>query len=70
MKYVIDRFEGKYAILEDENKMMIDILISDLPEGMEEGDVLIKEGDVYVIDQLETQRRKEKLRELMDDLWE
>ncbi len=70
MKYTIDRFEGDYALLEDENRLMKDILIKDLPDEAKEGDVLVKIGDSYSVDLGETERRKKKIQELADDLWE
>jgi hypothetical protein len=41
MKVIIDRFEGKYAVLElpDKTKMMTDVLCVLLP-GAKEGDVI------------------------------
>jgi len=69
MKYIIDRFEGDYAVCEDENKQMIDIERDKIPAEAREGDVLIQQGDKYIIDLDETNRRKEKIQRLMDDLW-
>ncbi|RBP58207.1 DUF3006 family protein [Alkalibaculum bacchi] len=70
MKYIIDRFEGDYAVVEDENKLMMDIQLEDLPKEVQEGDVLVKIGDSYSVDLGETERRKKKIQELVDDLWE
>lgn len=70
MKYIIDRFEGDYAVVEDENKLMVDIQLEDLPKEVQEGDVLVKIGDSYSVDLGETERRKKKIQELVDDLWE
>lgn len=70
MKYIINRFEGDYAVVEDENKLMMDIHLKDLPKEVQEGDVLVKNGDSYSVDLGETERRKKKIQELVDDLWE
>lgn len=70
MKYIINRFEGDYAVVEDENKLMMDIHLKDLPKEVQEGDVLVKIGDSYSVDLGETERRKKKIQELVDDLWE
>ncbi len=40
MKLIIDRFEGDYAVCEREDKTMMDIERSKLPEGVKEGSVL------------------------------
>ena len=38
-KLAIDRFEGTYAICEDQEKRMFAIALNELPEGAKEGDV-------------------------------
>lgn len=69
MKYIIDRFEENYAVCEDENRQMINIEREKIPAEAKEGHVLIQKGDEYFIDLEETNRRKEKIQRLMDDLW-
>lgn len=69
MKYIIDRFEGDYAVVEDEHKGMKDIHLKDLPKEVQEGDVLVMMEDTYHIDLEETQKRKRKTQEIMDELW-
>ncbi len=64
MKFIIDRFEGNYAVVELENKEMINISKKILPEEACEGNVIS-----VVIDQEETMKRKKKIKQLMDDLW-
>ena len=65
MKITIDRIEGEYAVVELENKTMLDMSILLIPEGAKEGDILSIENDKD-----ETKARKERVKELMDDLWE
>lgn len=65
MKVIIDRFEGNYAIVELEDKSTVDMPKKLIPEGAKEGDVLSIEIDLE-----ETNRRKERIKKLMDDLWE
>ena len=65
VKVIIDRFEGDYAIVELPDMTMVDMPISLVPKGAREGDVL-----VISIDAEETAKRKEKIKKLMDDLWE
>lgn len=64
MKVIIDRFEGDYAIVETENKEMVELPITLIPDA--------KEGDIIniTIDSEETKNRKEYIQNLMDDLWE
>ncbi|AOY76720.1 DUF3006 domain-containing protein [Clostridium formicaceticum] len=65
MKVTIDRFEGEYAVVELENRRTIDMPKSLVPEGAKEGDVL-----EIRIDREETDSRKKRIEELMEDLWE
>jgi hypothetical protein len=71
MKYTIDRFEGDYAVLEDENCKINNILKKALPSGAKEGDILTAHIDgSYTIEQLETTQRKEHISKLLDELME
>lgn len=70
MKFIIDRFEDNYAVCEKENREMINIDVNKLPKLAKEGDVLSIDGDIITIDEDETTARKERIKKLMDDLWE
>jgi len=63
MKFIIDRFEGEFAIIEDENKNFHRISKSALPE--------FNEGDVLVIskDESEKKRRENRINKLADELF-
>lgn len=69
MKGTIDRFEGNYAVVELENRNVINVPKELLPIEACEGDVIYEENGVYYIDQEETERIKEDLHKLMDSLW-
>ena len=69
MKVVIDRFEGEYAVCEKDDRTMINIQKSNLPSDVEEGDVLVINGDIITIDAVETQKRKKESRQLLDGLF-
>ena len=64
MKLIIDRFEGDFALVETEDKLMVNLPISLIP-GAKEGDVIS-----IIIDEEETQKRKDNIQKLMDELWE
>ena len=69
IKLIIDRFEGKYAILESQDKdpIIFNFPLHLLPKEAKEGTVLnINIG----IDQEETKRRKDKIRNLLNKLKE
>lgn len=60
---VVDRFEGKYAVVETSSGM-VSIPKTDLPQNLKEGDVLC-----VVVDETTTAQRKAKIKGLMDDLF-
>ncbi|MPM26267.1 hypothetical protein SDC9_72768 [bioreactor metagenome] len=69
MKFIIDRFEGSFAVCEDEDGRMQNIernLISGNPK---EGDIIEKQGVLYNINSEETEKRKKEVEELMKDMW-
>lgn len=62
MKYlVIDRFEGIYAICENEERSLFAIERSELPEGAEVGSVMeITSTGELTLDEVETQNRRNR----------
>lgn len=69
MKAIIDRFEGKYAVCELENKKVINIEKSKLPVNTKEGDVITITDDKIIINKEETIKLREDVKELTKDLW-
>ncbi|MDN4526351.1 DUF3006 domain-containing protein [Fictibacillus fluitans] len=69
VKGIIDRFEGKYAVVEIGNETR-DILRSNLPEHVQTGDVVYFKGDKVVVDKEETEKRRKEIEDLMDEVWE
>ena len=63
MKFIIDRFEGDKAIIEDENKNIYEISKSALA-GFYEGDVIIISKD-----EDETNERKNRIENLANELF-
>lgn len=64
MRVTVDRFEGCYAVCEKDDRTMINIEISKLPEGVNEGCVLVIDGAKIVIDEEETKKRIEEIERL------
>lgn len=64
MKFIIDRFEDQFAVIELEDGSTLSIPRKLIPDG--------KEGDIIrlVIEKDETQARRTNIEKLMDDLWE
>ena len=68
--FIIDRFEGDFAVVETDNGL-INIPLSDLPEGAKEGDVLRKDNDTmrFDIDVEDTAARKKRIEGKMNRLF-
>lgn len=63
-KMTIDRFDGIYAICEDQDKAFFAIEINELPKGAKAGDVLqITDEGTLQIDAEETERRRQRILE-------
>ena len=68
MKLSVDRIEESYAVCQDFlTEKMLDIPIKLLPNGIKEGDVIIKNEDgTYIIDKEETKKRKDFMLKLQE----
>lgn len=69
-KFIIDRIEETKAILECENGDIVSLELKSLPKNVKEGDALYFEEGSYFLNEEETLRRKEKIKNLMDKLFE
>lgn len=65
---VIDRFEGKMAVIEMYSGEVINIERTQLPVEAKEGDVLRIE-ETIAVDEEETKKRRKKVDELTKDIW-
>lgn len=63
MKVIIDRFEGEFAVVEVGGSF-VDMPVELVPEGAKEGSVL-----TITIDENETKNREEKIRGMMNQLF-
>ena len=63
MQYIIDRFEGNFAILEAENGEYTGMERARLPREAGEGDVVVHELGAFRID-------RARIRQKMKALWE
>jgi len=64
MRFTIDRFEGELAIVELENREIIEIPKVILPMEAKEGDIII-----ISVDEKETQDRKKTIQEKFESLF-
>ncbi|MDI3481338.1 MAG: hypothetical protein PWQ97_993 [Tepidanaerobacteraceae bacterium] len=65
---VIDRFEGEFAVIETDDKKILNIKRNHLPEKAREGDVV--DLKTMAVDEEETLRRKEYIRKLSDKIFQ
>ena len=70
MKYIIDRFEGKIAVCEDETGTTLDINRRTASTNADVGNVAIFEKNHYRIDKKETEQRRKEIDDLMEELFE
>lgn len=70
MRGTIDRFEEGFAVVELENREMINIKRDGIPREAKEGDVLDLDGENISINHEETERRKKEIEKMMEDLFE
>lgn len=68
INYVIDRIEGDFAILYDENKESIDIEISKLYPNPKEGDWVDFENGKYIFNQDLTEKMRKRNSDLLKKL--
>lgn len=66
---IVDRFEGDFAIVELENGFER-IPRSKLPEGVKEGDSVNISAGGTTIDHEDTDKRRKKIKALMDKLFQ
>lgn len=67
----IDRFDGDYAICQDDNEKLYAIKMSDLPENAKPGDILkLSPGGTLAFDMAETLSRKKRIKKLQDKLFD
>jgi Ran GTPase-activating protein (RanGAP) involved in mRNA processing and transport len=66
---IIDRFEENFAVIELENKEMVNLEKRRLPRDAKEGDVLNIEEEI-TINYKETEIRKKEVEELTENLFE
>lgn len=64
MNYLIDRYEGEYAVLLDTKGRQFDVLSDELPEGATVGDILIDNDGMFVFNEEATKIAREKIEDI------
>lgn len=69
-RFTVDRIENDKAVLECENDECVTLEVKSLPKNIKEGDVLCFEENSYFLDKEETEKRRQKIKSLMDSLFD
>ena len=64
---VVDRIEGRFALVENFGEM-IEIPLCQLPEDVREGDILRIENGEYIVDNISVEEQKEELFSRLENL--
>lgn len=67
MRYVIDRFEGDFAVCETPEGTMVNVARALLPADAKEGRAVLSDGERWVCDP--DTSASERIRSKMDRLW-
>lgn len=67
--YIIDRFEGEFAVCERDDLKFENIEKIKLPKGVNEGDVISFDGEKYIKNVEKTNDKKKYIEDLTKDLW-
>jgi len=70
VKGIIDRFEGEYAVVEMDDRIMKNIKIEILPQGIKEGTAIKFVNGEWQIDRERTENLKSEIDELAKNLFE
>ena len=70
-EFVVDRFEGDIAILENRNtKEMIEVDRKELPDTIKEGEYLNRVNGKFIKNEEKNIEISERIKKKMDNLWE
>ncbi|MEE0869390.1 MAG: DUF3006 domain-containing protein [Ruminococcus sp.] len=69
-RFTVDRIEEDKAVLECENGECVTLEVKSLPKNINEGDVLCFEENSYFLDKEETEKRRQKIKSLMDSIFD
>ena len=70
-EFTVDRFEENYVVLENrKTNEIINVNKNELPEGIDEGDILDKINGKYILDRNKTEEVSNRISDKMNNLWE
>ncbi len=70
-EFTVDRFEENYVVLENrKTNEFINVDKSNLPDGINEGDILNRINGKYTVDRDKTEEVSNRISDKMNNLWE
>ncbi len=70
IKYVVDRVEDEFAVCENmDTNEYINILLTNLPNEIKQGDIITFKNGKYVIDNVQTEEKKQDMESRVNRLW-
>ena len=69
IKYSVDRLEENIVVLVEENGTLKDVSKYELPQ-VREGDILLFDGETYLLDLDETEKKRQESQSLIDTLFQ
>lgn len=69
IKYSVDRLEENIVVLVEENGTLKDVSKYELPQ-VREGDILLFDGETYLLDLDETEKKRQESQSLIDALFQ
>lgn len=67
--YIIDRIEDNIAVCEKEDGSMTKIPVSIIKGKIEEGAIIVRQGEFFLVDKEQSIKRKKEIDDLMKGMW-
>lgn len=69
MRYVVDRVVDNIVVLENmSNRDIIEVSVTDVPENIKNGNILIKQDNKFILDKETEKERRKNIREKFNKL--
>lgn len=69
MKFYVDRIEKDVVICENDNNDIASLPLSDMPDGIKDGSVLLYEGGKYTLLTDEEEERRNRMLSLQNEIF-
>lgn len=69
-RFSVDKIEMDLVELIDNHGLVIMVKLEDMPQDIKEGDILIKRDEKFFFYEKESEKKKEEISKLLDELFE